>query len=196
MRRFAGAGILDATAGDVGGPGRGVAAATVAAGELTGISNLVSGDVLTWTGTATAASMNAGTQSLSSLAGLTLGGTDAGNYTVTGGSGSLVINPLTLVLAPVVSTKTYDGSTSASFANNTTAWGSNVISGDIVTFSGTAAFADKNAGAGKTVNITGIAKSGAQAGNYTLTSTTAHVRRWAYQQPDQPAAKQGGKQQA
>src|SRR5439155_16445609 len=46
--------------------------------------------------------------------------------------------------------------------------------GDALTVSYTGAtFADKNAGTGKTVTVRGIALSGPDAGNYTLTKCTA-----------------------
>src|SRR6185503_15959944 len=51
-----------------------------------------------------------------------------------------------------------------------------VISGDTVTLtsaSATGAFATKNAGTGKAVNVSGLSLSGADAGNYTLTQPSA-----------------------
>ena len=48
-----------------------------------------------------------------------------------------------------------------------------VISGDVVTCSGTATFDTPHVGTGKTVTVTGLTFSGATAGNYTLSSTTA-----------------------
>ena len=48
------------------------------------------------------------------------------------------------------------------------------IGGDAVTAAYTSAsFADKNVGNGKTVSVSGISISGADAGNYTLLNTTA-----------------------
>jgi len=43
----------------------------------------------------------------------------------------------------------------------------------VVTFSETASFSDKRAGTGKTVTVGGIALGEADAGNYSLTATTA-----------------------
>ncbi len=55
----------------------------------------------------------------------------------------------------------------------------NRVAGDDITENYTAAFFDKNAGTGKTVSVTGITLSGADAGNYTVvdstTSTTANI---------------------
>src|SRR5258707_1213854 len=48
------------------------------------------------------------------------------------------------------------------------------LAGDTVTAASTSAsFADKHVGAGKAVSVTGITISGADAGNYNLTNTTA-----------------------
>src|SRR5439155_25762905 len=53
------------------------------------------------------------------------------------------------------------------------------VSGDVFTTSYTsAAFGDKNAGTGKTVNVSGISISGTDAGNYSFNataSTTANI---------------------
>ncbi len=64
--------------------------ATADAGILS-ITNLVGGDQVTLSGSATLASANAGPEAISSFAGLTLGGSAAGNYTLTGASGSVTI---------------------------------------------------------------------------------------------------------
>ncbi|MFD1787298.1 YDG domain-containing protein, partial [Sphingomonas floccifaciens] len=66
--------------------------------------------------------------------------------------------------------KVYDGTTQATLTGGTiTAFGS-----DVVTLTqGTAAFADKNAGTGKSVTVSGYALTGADAGNYTLTQPTS-----------------------
>lgn len=67
--------------------------------------------------------------------------------------------------------KTYDGTTTATVATTNL---SGVINSDVVNLTvGSAAFTDKNAGNGKTVIASGLALSGANAGNYTLTSTFA-----------------------
>src|SRR6185436_2307553 len=66
--------------------------------------------------------------------------------------------------------KIYDGTTAATISNRTL---SGVVGGDDVTLSGgSATFADKNAGNGKSVTATGLSLSGASAGNYQLASTS------------------------
>ncbi|SMD04457.1 MBG domain-containing protein, partial [Sporomusa malonica] len=62
----------------------------------------------------------------------------------------------------------YNGTTGASVT-----YSDNRIDSDALSVSGTAAFGDKNVGTGKTVSVSGIALSGADAGNYNLQNTTA-----------------------
>ncbi|HWD91771.1 MAG TPA: YDG domain-containing protein [Verrucomicrobiae bacterium] len=63
---------------------------TVPAADLT-VTNLVGSDNLTLSGSITISSPNVGTESISSFSGLTLGGTSAANYTLTGTSGAVTI---------------------------------------------------------------------------------------------------------
>jgi hypothetical protein len=64
--------------------------------------------------------------------------------------------------------KTYDGSTAATGSIALTG----MVAGDTVSAAGTYAFADRNAGTGKTVTASGVALSGTDAGNYTVTVAT------------------------
>lgn len=64
--------------------------------------------------------------------------------------------------------KIYDGNTNASLS-----FGDDRKGSDSLTISGTGAFADKNAGNGKTVNVSGITVGGADAINYTWDETSA-----------------------
>ena len=69
--------------------------------------------------------------------------------------------------------KTYDGTTGATIATRTLI---GVIGTDVVNLSGgTATFIDKNIGNGKSVTATGLGLSGADAGNYQLSSTSANT---------------------
>jgi hypothetical protein len=97
-------------------------------------------------------------------------GTSLSNYSLSTTNGSLTINRA--VLTPVLNAnnKVYDA--------NTTAAGSvgllGVFSSDVVSgAASTIDFANANAGVGKSVTATGIALSGAAAGNYVLASTSA-----------------------
>src|SRR5450830_2200205 len=47
------------------------------------------------------------------------------------------------------------------------------MNGDSLTAAGSGVFSDKNAGTGKTVNVSGLTLGGADAGNYVLASTTS-----------------------
>ncbi|MGJ7580575.1 YDG domain-containing protein [Variovorax sp. RHLX14] len=66
--------------------------------------------------------------------------------------------------------KVYDGNTSATVTGVTF---TNVASGDSLSGTGTGAFATKDVGTGKTVNVTNLVLSGADAGNYDVTGVSA-----------------------
>ncbi|WP_176442372.1 MBG domain-containing protein [Noviherbaspirillum humi] len=124
------------------------------------------GDALT-TGYASAvfADRNAGTAKNVTVSGISLAGADAGNYTfnvVAGASADIAPRPLTV--AATGQNKVYDGTTAA-----TVNLSDDRIAGDILAASYTnAAFADKHAGISKAISVSGIAKSGTDAGNYVL----------------------------
>ena len=70
--------------------------------------------------------------------------------------------------------KEYDGSTTAT-STGTAVINGKVGSDDVTVTAGTATFADKNVGTGKTVTFTGYSLSGADAGNYNLKAQPASV---------------------
>ncbi|KPF54059.1 hypothetical protein D621_09625 [beta proteobacterium AAP51] len=100
-------------------------------------------------------------------------GTDAANYTLLNPTAILSASITPRGITPVFTgvNKVYDGDTTATVNVNTSASG--ILSGDAVSLTRTATFADRNVGTGKAISITGIAFTGAAAGNYTLTTTTA-----------------------
>ncbi|AIF46698.1 hypothetical protein HY57_05185 [Dyella japonica A8] len=105
--------------------------------------------------------------------GMTISGTDAGNYTLIQPS-YLTANITQLVINAAVNAtaqdKVYDGNTTATVSLSSP----QVVAGDTVNFSyGTANFDTKDAGIGKTVTVNGITESGADAGNYDFTNTSA-----------------------
>ncbi|MCE9614680.1 MAG: hypothetical protein K8T26_10420 [Lentisphaerae bacterium] len=104
-----------------------------------------------------------------------LGGSAAGNYTVTGLGGTVTVTARPVTVSGITaSNKTYDGTTEATL-NTAAAALVGVISPDLVTLNtsgGTGAFADPTAGTGKTVFISGLVLDGADAGNYDLTQPT------------------------
>ncbi|KQW93334.1 hypothetical protein ASC94_11860 [Massilia sp. Root418] len=139
--------------------------------------NRIAGDILSISGNAAFADKHAGTGKTVTVSGMALGGADAGNYVLasTGATGSANITARQLAVSATGGSKVYDGSAVA-----TVTLGDNRISGDALTLSSAgAAFADKNAGSGKTVTVSGLALAGADAGNYTLaatsTSTSANI---------------------
>ncbi|NIA53508.1 filamentous hemagglutinin N-terminal domain-containing protein [Massilia sp. TW-1] len=121
------------------------------------------------TGTATFADKNAGTNKAVAVSGYTLGGADAGNYSIVQPTGlTAEIAKADLALSGLsVAGKTYDGATAAALSGTATV---SAIGGDAVSLSGTgsAAFVDKNAGANKAVTVSGYTLSGLDAGNYRL----------------------------
>ena len=138
---------------------------------------MLDGDALTVSATsATFADKNAGSGKTVTASGLSLGGTDAGNYSLTAsigtGTGTITQAQIASVSGITAVTKTYDGSDAASLSAGATYNG--VLGGDSLTFTATkATFSDKNAATGKTVNVSGITLGGADAGNYSLASNTA-----------------------
>jgi len=119
------------------------------------------------------ANKSAGTAKAVTVTGNTLSGTDAGNYNLvqqTGLSASISKADLA-VTGLAVSSKTYDAGTAATLTGTAavTALGS-----DSITLGGSAvgAFANKNAGTGKAVTVTGNTLSGTDAGNYNLMQQT------------------------
>ena len=148
------------------------ASATVnfAGASLVGVE---SGDTVTINSSGYSASFadkNVGLSKPVSVSGLTLGGTDAGNYTLSQPSGlSADISARDLTVSATGQDKVYDGTPSAGVTLAT-----DKLSGDTLGAAYTSAsFADEHVGSGKPVSVSGISTSGADAGNYHLTNTTA-----------------------
>nr|WP_255719757.1 YDG domain-containing protein [Pelomonas sp. P8] len=131
----------------------------------------LAGDMVTLVGTASGnfANKNVGTAKAVTVTGNTLGGADAGNYTLVQQSGLTAdITPATLfVTGLTASAKTYDGTTAATLGGTATI---SPFGSDMVTLGGTSSgtFANKNVGTAKAVTVTGNTLGGADAGNYTL----------------------------
>ncbi len=127
----------------------------------------VTNDVLTINRTGTFADKNVGTAKAVAVSGVSLSGTDADNYTVLAtGATTADITPKTLTVTYSGINKVYDGTTLASVTS-----ADDRVSGDSVSIQESAAFTDKNAAVGKTINVTGISLSGTDAANYTTSST-------------------------
>lgn len=117
------------------------------------------------------------------------GARNAGSYTLRGAghysgqqgydieyvASTLTINKRALAIDALGLDRIYDGSTAASVTLS-----DNGVTGDDLTLTYSAAFADKNAGTDKAISVTSIAVSGADAANYTWNttdSTTADIGR-------------------
>ena len=148
---------------------------TSAEGRIADADGFIPGEAVFVTGgTFTFADKNAGTDKTVLVSGVTVGGADAGNYEVT-----IPATVLADILKKAISvtiaadSKTYDGMRAAT---GRVTGVSGAVTGDKVTVSGgTYTFADKNAGTGKAVSVTGLTLSGDDAGNYVLTIPQAAV---------------------
>jgi hypothetical protein len=146
----------------------GTTAATIATRSLSGV---IGSDNVTYTGgSATFSDKNVGAGKTVSATGLSLSGTDAGNYTVNAAATTTAsITARALLVSAAGVNKVYDGTTTA-----TVTLSDNRVSGDVLTSAyTTAAFADKNVGTTKAVWVSGISISGTDAGNYTANTTAS-----------------------
>src|SRR5207245_1681981 len=114
------------------------------------------------------------------VSGLTISGTDAGNYSLTQPTTTANITAATLTVTGVTaSNKVYDRTTTATL-NTASAALRGVISGDTVTRgtgSATGTFSSAAIGTAKTVTVAGLTISGTDSANYSLTqpTTTADI---------------------
>jgi hypothetical protein len=142
--------------------------------SVTYSDNRISGDVFTISSTSTFATKIVGNGKPITTTGITLSGTDAGNYTpnsTANSAANVTARPLSVTISST--DKVYDGLTSASVS-----YLDDRVTGDLFTVSGTATFSDKNIGSAKTVTASSITISGADANNYvqnTSTTTTANI---------------------
>jgi filamentous hemagglutinin family protein len=140
-------------------------------------SGVLAGDVVKFTKTSVAFSdKNAGNGKTVTVSGIKIGSRDGGNYTInTTATTTANITPKGITVTAKGSNKVYDGTVNDTVMLAVT----RVIRGDVISFTNTSAtFADKNAGAAKVVTVSGIAASGADAGNYTyntVATTTGKI---------------------
>ena len=147
------------------------------------LDNRAAGDSLTVASTsATFADKFVGVGKLVTVLGLSISGTDSGNYTLATTSATTTANITQKVLTATgisASNKPYDGNTGATLytvgAVPVGVIGSE--SASIDPSSASASFDTSTVGVGKTVTVSGLALSGPDAGNYTLTqpSLSANV---------------------
>jgi trimeric autotransporter adhesin len=155
------------------------------------LSGLVAGDAVTLGQTAVftgAGARNVGVNKPVTVSGLTLAGTDAGNYllSTSGATVTATITPKPLGVIGLTGVtavdRTYDGTTSVVVNVGTTGTvtlnTADIVPGDSVSISApsagqtTGTLQDKNAGSNKPVAVTGLALSGADAGNYSVATTS------------------------
>jgi hypothetical protein len=121
---------------------------------------------------------NVGVGKTVNISGITLSGGDAGNYLLASNTATTTadITPATIsaVTGITAASRVYDATTNATLNYGGAVGFTGIYGGDVLTVAtASGAFADKNAGTGKTVNISGITLGGADAGNYNLTTPTA-----------------------
>src|SRR5262249_13797789 len=127
-------------------------------------------------GSASFATKSVGTNKTVSVSSIAVSGTDSANYSAnaTASATANITSKALTVSGITASGKVYDATTTATL-DTTSAAMVGVISGDAVTLntaSATGAFADKNVGNAKTVNVSALSLSGVDAGNYTVTQPT------------------------
>ena len=132
--------------------------------------NRVAGDQLALDyGQAGFADKNAGVGKTVTVNGIRLAGVDAGNYNFA--RELLTQGNITKALLGIVATgvdRPYNGSLAATVTLTDNRFGNDALS---LSYAG-ATFADKNAGTGKAITVTGISLGGADAGNYDWIATT------------------------
>lgn len=139
--------------------------------------NRLSGDTLTLANAAASfADKNVGTGKAVSVSGISVTGTDAGNYsfnTTASTSADITRASISGVSGITAADKTYDGTTSATL-DTASAGYAGQVGGDVLSVATAAGnFDSPTAGSGKTVYITGITLGGTDAGNYTLVKDRA-----------------------
>ena len=145
---------------------------STSAGDLATLSaSLVGGDTV---GSASLGFTNrnagAGNRTVDLTAATVNDGNNGANYVVTlAGNSTSTITPRVLTVSATGVGRVYDAGTNASVVLS-----DDRIAGDTLSLADASAqFTDKNAGANKAINVTGINVSGTDSGNYTLASTTA-----------------------
>ena len=135
------------------------------------LTNLVVGEALNHSGTAAISSANAGSYTITNLAGISLADNTglASNYTLTGGTHNFTVNPKVISLS---GTRLYDATTNAVASDLTTISGR--VGAETLTLSGTGTLSDANVATNKTVGVGTLALGDGTglAANYTLSGGT------------------------
>jgi hypothetical protein len=153
---------------------------------LTITNRIGSDDVSVAAGTGVLAAKDIGAQLIVAVGSLTLGGTVAGDYTVSGATGAVTISPKALTSTGLsAGSKCYDGTNTATLSGTAALLAAEdpgtgdsrdgqPFTGDDVSVTGTPSgtFAQSDAGAGVPVTVSGLSLSGAAQTNYSLSAIT------------------------
>ncbi|WP_315128708.1 YDG domain-containing protein [Comamonas antarctica] len=144
-------------------------------------NGLIDGDMLTVSeASASFRDKNAGLAKDVDVTGITLGGADAGNYTLANTTATVKADiskaEISSVSGITAQNRTYDGTISAVLNTQDSAFNGMVVGDELTVSKASASFRDKNAAIGKDVDITDIELGGADAGNYSLANTTAKTK--------------------
>jgi len=138
------------------------------------LAGAIAGDDVTYTGgTATFADKKVGDGKEVTATGLSLSGTDAGNYTVNDkATTNANITPKDLTVTATIGDKVYDGTNSID--DGTVIFKTDVLNGDVVSVPTGFGYTLINHNVGtQQVVVKGITIAGSDAGNYSLTNTSA-----------------------
>jgi hypothetical protein len=150
------------------------------ASELQGVQPGDTVNLITDAATGTFAGKDVGNGIAIAVAGMTLSGPQAGDYTLTQPTTSANITPAPLTVTGIkASDKVYDSTKSVTL-NASGATLAGVLPGDTVTLStagATGSFVSKDVGTGVAVTVSGLSIGGPQAADYTLTpaATSANI---------------------
>jgi hypothetical protein len=150
--------------------------ATVSSSAATS-SDIISGDNVTVSANSagTFADKNVNNGINVSVSGVTLGGADAGNYSLTSTNAATTadITKRSLSLFVSAASREYDGTNAITLLGTGAATLQGVLGTDVVDLNlgSVTGFVDKNVGTNKAVAYSGFSISGAQSGNYQLSAT-------------------------
>jgi len=130
------------------------------------VTNAFAGDTVTVaSGTSTIASRNVGDEGITDFGTLTLGGASAGDYTLVGAKGTVIVTPEMLTVTAVPGTKTYDGTP--------TSMGTPIVTTGTIFGPDTGNFIQiyntQHAGTGLTLTPSGTVNDGNGGQNYIVT---------------------------
>ncbi|MFH1479102.1 MAG: YDG domain-containing protein, partial [Candidatus Omnitrophota bacterium] len=141
--------------------------------EVTLLDDRIEGDALSFSYSASFSDKNVDDGKTVTVSGISIDGDDAGNYELAGTTTSTIadITERSLTITATGVNKVYDDTTDAEVI----LLDDRIEGDDIVASYTTAEFDTKDIGDGKTITVSGISISGADAGNYTFNTTAATI---------------------